>query len=296
MKLNTKGLSLLLVWALAWGCTSTTTVIDGVDGSGTAVDGTTNTNATDGVDGVDGTSGTTGNTTGGTGEIDSGIPSDPIEAVCSPQFFDIPVAEDVVCEETVNSNGSDFGGWPFAGASYSPPEGPNAATQYNWSCTTCPGGKFPLEGRYKYYIESADGTLLLDQPSPSEYMEVIEFRGNAWSLSAYWNDNGTIKRISERGYYFCPEPGTLPGVNSFYPDIWVRTKVVPEGALGSNSGEAFPLFLGVSTLSGSKNILFGLNNGWNQEGSLGETAGWCKIGTTVEGRECVDPCKQLATQ
>ena len=296
MRQLTYAISIFLILSAPLACTSKTTIIEGVDGSSTASDGASATDSqtgSDGSDGSDGVDGVSGGSTGGAGEIDSGIPADPIQAVCSPQFFDIPSGSDVVCEETVNSNGSDFGGWPFAGASYTPKSGPNAGTGYSWDCTTCPGGKFPLQGRYKYYIESSDGTLLLDQPSPTEYMEVIEFRGNAWSLSAYWNDNGTIKRISERGYYFCPEPGTLPGVNSFYPDLWVRTKVVPEGALGSNSGEAFPLFLGVSTLAGSDNVLFALNNDWDQKGSLGETAGWCKIGSTVEGRECVDPCKQL---
>ena len=277
--------------ALTLGCTSTTTVVEGVDGNATATDGTTGSTSTDGSDGSDGADGSNGSTTGGIGEIDSGIPADPIEAVCSPQFFDIPEGTTSVCEDALKPSGLE--GWPFQSASYSPSSGENAGQQYAWSCSMCPGGRFPLEGRYKFYRREGD-SLLLDEPSPEEYMEIIEFRGNAWSLSVYWKQqDGTVVRSSERGYYFCPEPGSLPGINSFFPDIWVITKAVPEGSL-ADSGTAFPLFIGISTAAASNDVLYALNNDWNSKGNIGSSAGWCKIGSEVEGRPCPDPCKQLA--
>jgi len=280
-----------LTISLTFSCTSTTTVVEGVDGSGTGTDGSTATVSTDGADGSDGVNGASSGTTGGIGEIDSGVPADPIEAVCSPQFFDIPVGENVACEDSLSPSGVD--GWPFSSASYIPSEGENAGRQYSWNCTMCPGGRFPLQGRYKFYSRQGD-TLVLDEPNPQEYMEIIEFRGNAWSLSVYWDQgDGNIIRSSERGYYFCAEPGSLPGINSFFADVWVITKAVPEGAL-ANSGTAFPLFIGISTASAGNDVLYGLNNDWNIKGNIGSNAGWCKIGSIVEGRPCPDPCKQLA--
>lgn len=284
----------MLASSMHFGCSQEkTTIIEGVDGTATAADGGNGADTSDGSEGTDSVDGTSGGngSSAGLGEIDSGIPADPIEAVCSPQFFDIPVGESTACADAMQPSGVT--GWPFSSASYTPAEGENAGTQYSWNCTMCPDGRFPLEGRYKFYRREGD-SLLLDQPSPTEYMEIIEFRGNAWSLSVYWDQgNGSILRSSERGYYFCAEPGTLPGINSFFADIWVITKAVPEGAL-ADSGTAFPAFIGISTLSAGNDVIYALNNEWNSKGNIGSSAGWCKIGSKVEGRDCPDPCKQLA--
>ena len=244
--------SIALAAALAACSTSTTEQIIG--GADTATDG--NADNTDGTDGTDGSA--------------------------DPWSF-IPDGQDQVCATPFKYTGNNPTFYPFTGRSYDAPDN----NSYSFSCTRCPTGYDFVAGKYRRYIDENP-----ELPKADDESELWEFKGNAFinRIEAVDSADGQRKTVVAKGYYFCPDAGTLPFKT---PDFWnvmlVYTEVDPPGAFGIEVGATDPCFLGFSIESGGDDILVGCNFLWDPKESAAQQDTYCRVGSMVQGRLCTDP-------
>lgn len=247
------------VSALVAGCSSTTTIEDNF-GTGSGATGGT---------------GTTGDSTGGTTGPDLGTGGD--SSFCGTQ--------DKVCEENKGGNTGDT--CAFEGLTYTPNTVKRQNVTFNFTCTACPGGDFGIKGKYRRYVNE-DPT----QPDPSTSAETWEFFGNRFVniISDVDSGDGQRKTVKAEGYYFCPDPNEILGIDPVWWNVvLVYAKVEPAGAFGIMPGVVDPCFLGVSTATGSNDLGLGCNLFWDPKDTWQTTDTYCKIGSEVFGRPCTDP-------
>jgi hypothetical protein len=221
-----------------------------------------------------------GSGSGGTGGVDTG--------------GDGGTGVDVVCENALDDPG--YGGYAFTSLSYTVPEQagcpPTSAVggTYSFSCTLCPGGLPGINGLYKYYEGDA-----VDTPSPSEWKETIEFKGNFWTNTIEGIDSLDKKKktVVTTGYYFCADPDAIKGIKykDFWNTVWVYLTVDSSSAdpFGINVGATDLTFFGSSTAAGFDDIMVGPNQCWDTGGSWQNTHQYCKVGSKLFGRECKNP-------
>lgn len=277
----------LLTTALSLGCTMTVREI----GAAGSTDGEMTTDSTGGGGGADGRGGAVGGDVtvagDGTDSADTSVRggTDSMGGRDWP-----PGGENVTCTDNFGvGHERGYGFQPFV---YTPQTSKSEGSTYSFTCTRCPNGYADISGTYRRYVD--DNPTL---PDPSIERETWTFDGNAFTglIDAVdkleFGGDGKRHMLTTRGYYFCPEPEALFGIDSveYWNIVLVYTYVSEPGAFGIVVGATDPCFLGFSTQTKGDDIGVACNLEWDPKGTWQTTDLYCKVGATVEGRLCEDP-------
>ena len=205
---------------------------------------------------------------------------------------------DKVCDGIPPAEGPNC---KFGGFSVTPDSPKSSGQTWDFSCTTCPGGKIPqmtnmdFNGVYKYY-EWGDEGPRVQTPDPAEYRETLEFNGNYFTnvIEGIDSWDNQYKKVTAKGYFFCPLEDELKhsmAWSSWWNMVIVYAEVEPNGAFGIEAGAADLCYLLVSSSPqlGSSDIQITCNQFWDPEGTYQNQHHYCRVGKKIDGRVCEDP-------
>ena len=263
------------------GCGTNTKVVsdDGATTDASAGGGTAGgTAGSDAATTTGGTTGTGGDTTGG-GTATGGTTTGGTTTGGTTTGGTTGGTGDKACAGAKEPTGK---GVPFPGVEVS-----KNGTNYNFTCTMCPGGDagLKIEGKYRLYNPNGEPPDVTNPP-PSEYRETITFAGNQITGRIFDPKSDNVDATYE-GFYFCGNPDEKGKLPDYYNTFFVYTKVEPKGAYGITAGTVDPCFLGVSSTLGAQDILIDCNFEWDAQST--QKSAFCKTGQTVYGKPCEDP-------
>jgi hypothetical protein len=182
--------------------------------------------------------------------------------------------EENLCEDASMPTGK---GKAFKGLTYTAEK---TGTTYEFSCTKCPGGKALIDGSYRYFK---------DDPSLVNFdaQDVISFVGNIFNIKKnLGNQTGLIF-----GYYFCADHDELWDflVPNFFNTMMVFEMTAPPFFWDDFAKPGFVNNCYLEPNNDGTVLGFFCNPNWNPAAGFGPTMKYCKIGSMVNGKECVDP-------
>ncbi|MBR57840.1 MAG: hypothetical protein CMH54_07250 [Myxococcales bacterium] len=187
----------------------------------------------------------------------------------------IPSGEPVVCPgETVPGTGGLQ--YPFTGV---------VSGEVGFSCTRCPTGKNELQGTWVFFNE---------RPSNTISKEVIRFDGNTYvetisAVDSVLSPNEEMTAVL-KGYYFCPMDSEMPPMLDHTQTVFVITSVEPiDGAFGNHVGDVYGCYTWFSADGNTGNMLLWCDFEWTGNPAPQDQRTYCRVGTTIEGEECVLP-------
>ncbi len=188
-----------------------------------------------------------------------------------------------VTEPTRNAACSNDEFFTGTGAKY--PWGGFTMGDTTYTCNACPNGDPQLAGAWRAFeFDEEDDLEDYDKPDPSDYAEVITIDGNTFKYEIF-DSAGSPKDIVARGYYACLQQPEHP--NKHY--LWVVTEGQGTGQWYSTGG------------SFGSDVILIMQNDWraywfndirttNAEKPKGDDEKpYCKVGTSKNGKDCVNP-------
>jgi hypothetical protein len=189
--------------------------------------------------------------------------------------------EDLICAGGDPPTGK---GVPFKGFEYSAPSGKN----YEFTCTSCPGGIAGMEGKYRYISEKWDIQPNTPQTPLKADIDTIEFDGNWFTFTRREPNIGVIDTAS--GYYFCPDPDELGFAKSdYFNTVFYFDSIQGNTMFNVEAGMANVVHVG-----GTLDLIEtqGVPNWNDQTGGIcpgPDCMDYCRIGTMVNGVPCTEP-------
>lgn len=160
---------------------------------------------------------------------------------------------------------------------------------YLFTCNYCPEGDALIQGKWRFYNATEEDPTI---PTPEEYAETLEIEGNRWTVRIDGPDESIGQRVQvvAEGWYFCGDQPEVPDKTK----IFVTTSADPEGGYGYETNLVFRGYTLQRGEPGTDTLLRLYDELCYETSpaSCKETyqdLGYCKIGETIFGAECLDP-------
>ena len=194
------------------------------------------------------------------------------------------------CTDTLVAGGGFT--YPWCGLNIPASKSASGAA-YDFTCDTCPSGIPGLSGMYRVYgfEDNGNGAASVDLPDPAQYAETLYVDGNTFRIHVRDAQGGPVTEAEYAGWFLCTDKGELTNRHLF----WVITDVSISG-LDAAVGQVFE-----SDFLNSLSDTSGVNIAWFTSDKLAvannsctaaapcPTWSYCKIGSTLSGKECYDP-------
>lgn len=148
-----------------------------------------------------------------------------------------------------------------------------------YTCNRCRGGDPKAQGSWRAIDFATEDPSV---PLPEGRREVLIVDGNTWHLRSAKNAGGGAGAVEVRvdGWYACADPAELKSGNVLFS----TTAAAPNDTLGWYAPDVFSgHFLSKGTSLLAWGFYAGVETDW-----IGDAL-YCRVGTTVAGKPCVDP-------